>query len=205
MHPGCFFPDALLFKHLNQDHSQIIRRCLKRDRKAQYEFYKENFAYLLSICLRYTNNREDAMAMLNLSFARIMLNLKKYDQSKPLNAWMRKITVNCIIDEFRKTKSYREHVLEVDYDTSNHSAQEDLEIGSNLIDLVQKKLEELNPLTKRVFNLYAIDGYKHREIAEMLKISEGTSAWHYGEAKKYLREYLRPEFNNNNKNGKASA
>lgn len=194
-----------LLQHLNQDLSQIIQRCLKRDRKAQYEFYKDNFAYLFSICLRYTNNREDAMAMLNLSFARIMLNLNKYDQTKPLNAWMRKLTVNCIIDEFRKTKSYRDHVVEVDFDTSKYGAQEQLEIGSNLIDLVQKKLEELNPLTKRVFNLYAIDGYKHREIAEMLKISEGTSAWHYGEAKKCLRAYLRPEYNETRDNGKASA
>jgi RNA polymerase sigma factor (sigma-70 family) len=194
-----------LLKHLNQDLSKIIRKCLKRDRKAQYEFYKEHFAYLLSICLRYTNNREDAMSMLNLSFARIMLNLKKYDQAKPLNAWMRRITVNCIIDEFRKTHSYREHVIEVDFDTSNHSAQEEVEIGNNLIELIQKKLEDLNPITKRIFNLYAIDGYKHREIAEMLQISEGTSAWHYSEAKKCLREYLSPEYSNRDKNGKASA
>lgn len=145
------------------------------------------------------------MAMLNLSFARIMLNLKEYDQTKALNTWMRRITVNCIIDEFRKTKSYREHVIEVDFDTSNHSPADELEVGSNLIELVQKKLEELNPLTKRIFNLYAVDGYKHREIAEMLQISEGTSAWHYSEAKKCLREYLSPEYSNKHQNGKASA
>lgn len=165
------------------------------------------FSYLFSICLRYTNDRDEAMSVVNLSFARIMMNLKKYDSSQPLKTWIRRVTLNCIIDEFRKSKSYKEHLqLGNEVKMENASLATDHQtIGSNLAEVVQTKLKKLSPITRSVFNLYAVDGYKHREIAEMLQISEGTSAWHYSEAKKAIREFLEPEFKHLVKNGRASA
>ena len=195
------------FNLVNYKEDKILRGCLKRDRKAQYVFYKHHFAYLFSICLRYASSREEAMEMLNLSFARIMLNLDKYNKEQALKTWIRSITVNCIIDEFRKQKRYKENIaigtdIVEEYRMEN---SEHLRIGSNLLEVIQDKLTELHPMTRSVFNLYAIDGYKHREIAELLKISEGTSAWHYSVARKALKEFLQPELEHLTKNGKASA
>ena len=108
---------------------------------------------------------------------------------------MKTIFVNVIIDEFRKTKSYKKHISLVDEDYLPQMGQlTEVEfIGDNLEDLIQDKLGDISPVTRSVFNLYAIDGYKHKEIAEMLNISEGTSHWHYSTAKKELREYLGKE------------
>ena len=145
--------------------------------------------------------------MVNLAFAKIMLNLKKYDRSRPLKAWARQITVNCILDELRKSKSYKEAIALGNESPQliNASDNNYTSIGSNLSEVIQRKLGELHPVTRSVFNLYAIDGYKHREIGEMLGISEGTSAWHYSEARKKVKEYLEPEFPNMSKNGRATA
>ncbi|MGF1565447.1 MAG: RNA polymerase sigma factor [Flavobacteriales bacterium] len=172
--------------------SDIIKRCKKRDRKAQYVFYKHHFAYLMSICLRYTRNRDEALDVLNLSFAKIMLNLNDFDGERSLNAWMRSITVNTIVDAFRKRSLYTDHI-ELKEAVYEFAPSADTAIGSNLIEVVQIHLHTLNPTTRSVFNLYAIDGYKHREIAKMLGITEGTSAWHYSEARKALQRFLTPE------------
>ena len=121
-----------------------------------------------------------------------MMNLEKYDRKQKLTTWMKTIFVNVIIDEFRKTKSYKEHINLVDKDHLLQIGQlSKVEfVGDNLEELIQNKLGHISPVTRSVFNLYAIDGYKHKEIAEMLSISEGTSHWHYSTAKKELREYL---------------
>ena len=123
------------------------------------------------------------------------MNLGKYDRKQKLTTWMKTIFVNVIIDEFRKTKSYKKHISLVDEDYLPQMGQlTEVEfIGDNLEDLIQVKLGGISPVTRSVFNLYAIDGYKHKEIAEMLNISEGTSHWHYSTAKKELREYLGKE------------
>lgn len=130
--------------------------------------------------------------MVNLGFAKIMLNLHKYDSKQPLKTWMKTILVNVIIDEFRKTKRYKENIEVVESENLvylNTSAES--QFGDNLIELVQEKLKTISPMSRDVFNLYAIDGYKHKEIAEMLNISEGTSHWHYSIAKKELRQYIK--------------
>lgn len=174
---------------------EILKKCIKRNRKAQYTFYKCYFPYLYAIGFRYTYSKEQTMEVVNLGFAKIMLNLKKYDQKQEIKTWMKTILVNVIIDEFRKSKSYNENIQIFDSENliTLHQSSYTETIGDNLSELVQKKLGQISPITRKVFNLYAIDGYKHKEIAEMLKISEGTSFWHYSTAKKELREYLGSE------------
>lgn len=146
------------------------------------------------------------MSILNLSFARIMLNLNKYDRDQPLKYWVRRITVNCIIDEFRKNKLYSEYIDQsIDIHANHASVSADFEqFGSNLSDIVQNQLSKLSPITRSVFNLHAVDGYKHREIAEMLQITEGTSAWHLSLARKTIQDFLSSE-NKHIENGRATA
>ena len=134
---------------------------------------------------------------MNLGFAKVMINLKKYDPKQPLDKWMKTIVINTVIDEFRKTKRYDENTFQVEQNDLiymvkyDDSAQE----FEGLSEVVQEKLDDLNPITKDVFNLYTIDGFKHKEIAKMLDIPEGTCHYHYSMAKKTLREYLNSNYN----------
>lgn len=180
---------------MNQE--ELIRKCLRRNRKAQYVFYKTYFQMLYAIAFRYTRDPEDAMDMVNLGFAKVMLNLKKYDTSQSLEKWMKTIVINTIIDEFRKHKKYKENTALVDEQTITYLAgqTEGTWFKGEALEAIQLKLKELPLLTAQVFNLYAVDGYKHKEIAEMLGIPEGTSHWHYSAAKKSLREHLKATLN----------
>ncbi len=124
-----------------------------------------------------------------------MLNLKKYDKKRSLEAWMKSIMINVVIDDFRKNKNYVENNVSTEPTELVYLVKYDnKEKFEGLTESVQKKLDTMNPLTKIVFNLYAIDGFKHKEIAKMLKIPEGTCHYHFSVAKKNLKEYVNKEF-----------
>lgn len=136
------------------------------------------------------------MDLMNLGFAKVMLNLKKYDPKQPIEKWMKTIIINVVIDEFRKSKTYKEHIRIYDNNVlanMNESAVEQ-EYQGEITEAVQEKLNQLPAVTRSVFNLYAIDGYKHKEIAVMLDIPEGTCHWHYSKAKQALQQHLQRQF-----------
>src|SRR5580698_1002505 len=95
--------------------AQVIRDCIKKDRRAEYLLYKQSFPLLIKVCYRYTNNIDDAMDFLNRGFLKILNNLEKYDFGLPFEAWIRRIMVNAIIDEFRKNKLYKENVIMIEH------------------------------------------------------------------------------------------
>jgi len=166
----------------------LIRRCIKKDRKAQSELYKACYGFLMPVCMRYASCEDDAMSYLNLGFYKILNNLKKYKSHTPFVAWAKRVVINTTIDEMRRNKRYKtheevkgEHVPEVNGRVSIYNEEA---ISSEDVYLL---IQQLPPMTASVFNLYALDGYKHKEIAKMLKIKEGTSKWHYAEAKKRLK------------------
>lgn len=170
---------------------QLIALCIKRDRKAEYELYKNTYSYLMSICLRYTKDKDMASETLNVGFLKILNNLEKYNLAIPFKVWIRKIMVNTLIDEYRKNKREKERVTYVEeyYDSGDHSeANEALSKFDcqQIYDLIAK----LPEATKQVFNLFVIDGYSHKEIGDMLGISEGTSKWHLNAARQKLKEQL---------------
>lgn len=125
-----------------------------------------------------------------------MLSLKKYDNKKPLEAWMKTIMINTVIDEFRKNKKYVESNVSMPQEDLIYLVKNDINGAKfdGLSEVVQHKLNEINPITKDVFNLYVVDGYKHKEISKMLGIPEGTCHYHYSVAKKFLREQINKEF-----------
>lgn len=171
---------------------QLIKDCIDGNRRAEYELYKESFSYLMSICVRYTRNRERAEEVLNLGFLKVLTNLKSYNAEFPFKAWIRKIMINTLINEYKKEKIHHENILYVEeyYETDKYS-----EINAALekinAEQIYMFIAKLPPASSQVFNLYYIDGYKHREIAEMLGISEGTSKWHLNSAREQLKEMLR--------------
>lgn len=170
---------------------QLIALCIKQDRKAEYELYKLTYSYLMGICMRYSRDKDSASESLNMGFLKILKNLSTYKPEIPFKSWIRRVMVNTLIDEYRKNKREREKVTYVEeyYDSSDFS---DVNEALSRINYNQL-LDQINLLpeaTKKVFNLFAIDGYSHKEIGEMLMISEGTSKWHLNSARQKLKEYI---------------
>jgi RNA polymerase sigma factor (sigma-70 family) len=170
---------------------QLIALCIKHDRKAEYELYRLSYSYLLSICMRYSRDKDTAVEALNMGFLKVLTNLSTYKPEIPFKAWIRRIMVNTLIDEYRKNKREREKVTYVEeyYDNSDFS-----EVNEALSKIGCKQIfEQVNKLpeaTRKVFNLFVVDGYSHKEIGEMLDVSEGTSKWHLNAARQKLKEYI---------------
>ncbi|MFM7233475.1 MAG: RNA polymerase sigma factor [Flavobacteriales bacterium] len=170
----------------------LIERCLQEDRRAQGELYKLLYKQLIGTCWRYASDKEQAVEYLNLGFVRILLNLKQYKPEVPFELWARRVTINTIINEFKKNKVWkdRNRVGLPDF-MMQHTEESDLSgAQQEMLDAIRSKALQLPPMTLKVFNLFAIDGYSHSEISEMLGISEGTSAWHFSDAKRRIRESL---------------
>jgi RNA polymerase sigma-70 factor (ECF subfamily) len=168
----------------------LIKGCLKNDRKSQRNLYRHFYGYGLSICLRYSDDRDEAVELLNEAFMKTFINLKKFDLSKPFTPWFRKILINTCINNFRKKKIEFTSQLE---EKDNNYSSEDILSGisyQEILDMIRK----LSPAYRAVFNLYVIEGYKHQEIAEMLNISTGTSKSNLAKAKKNMRIILREFF-----------
>ena len=169
---------------------ELIAGCIKQDRRSQNELYKRYFPLMSSIALRYTQNESEALQRMNGGFYRVLKNLEKYDNQYALATWIRNILVNHLIDEFRKEKKYIANIHLTDYEDLNPALvynQADLQFDAQEL---RNMLERLPDVTQRVFNMYALDGFKHREIADYLGISEGTSKWHVSDARKKLKAML---------------
>lgn len=163
----------------------IIEECRKNKRKAQIDLYHHYAPKLLGICRRYVADRSEAEDILQESFLKILNNIKEYNGKGHFENWMKRIVVNTAITHFHKEKKhyYHEEISDI---TEN---EEQLDISpENIIEL-----EELHALLAKmpdgyriIFNLYAIEGYKHKEIAEQLNIDESTSKTQYLRAKNWI-------------------
>jgi RNA polymerase sigma-70 factor (ECF subfamily) len=168
---------------------QLIKLCARRDRKAQQELYDKYSGLLLGVCLRYAADRAEAEDILQDSFLKIFFNIKDYTGSGSFTGWLRKVTVNTAITHYHKNLKYRYHVdIEefVSMETGTTSFEEDFFNSEELI----RVLNELPTGFRMVFNLYAVEGYKHKEIGEMLGIDTNTSKSQYSRAKAALRSKL---------------
>lgn len=161
--------------------SELLEQCRRDDRKAHHDLYVMCFPIMYSICSRYYINKEDRMSALNMIFLKLIVNMGAYlkrNQHIPYEQWMRRVSINYIIDEFRKQKRYQDLI------SLREEMPEDLHPFQNEVDLkydkeeVQHAIEQLPPMCKTVFNLHTVDGFKHDEIADMLGISTGTSKAH---------------------------
>ena len=166
----------------------IISGCRKGDRKAQEKLYKNYYRAMMSICLRYTRNDEDAVEALNNGFLKVFKNIQRYDPSQArLYTWIRTIVMNSCLD-FIKQKQKLEKVNELNENVEVHLPPDVIEKIKTTELLGQ--IRNLAPATAAVFNLYVIEGYNHKEIAQLLNISEGTSKWHLSEARKNLQKLI---------------
>lgn len=176
---------------------ELLESCRKEERRAQFELYRLCYSVLLSVCLRYEKNKEDAEFLLNKAFYKILKNLDKYADNVPFEAWIRRITINTVIDEYRKNKKDIVDYVEEPTNIAPNKAVDYNEADQRYdAEELQILINQLPPISKKVFNLYVIDGYNHREIAEKLSMSEGTSKWHLSSARKKLKALVLKLMNN---------
>ena len=168
--------------------TDLVEGCRKEDRNAQRKLYEHFHGKMLSICLRYAASREEAVEVLNSSFFKVFKNIHRFDGKKGnVEAWIRTIVTNTAIDRYRK-ESKRPNTIDLDYaykESHGSIAVEDL-TAQEILKLVQ----DLPPAYRTVFNLFAIEGYSHKEIGERLGISEGTSKSNLAKARKKLQKAL---------------
>jgi RNA polymerase sigma factor (sigma-70 family) len=167
----------------------LIEGCLQNNLKAQEQLYKNYYRSMMSLCMRYTKNEQNALEVLNIGFFKAFKNLKSYDNTKAtFYTWLRTIIINSCID-FNKVIYFEVNTIEQAADVEELPV-----IFSKLgVNEIVEKIRMLPNATQTVFNLYAIEGYNHNEISKLLGISVGTSKWHYSEAKKKLQQLLNAE------------
>jgi len=177
---------------------QLLQDCIKGDRRAQFQLYKSCFNILMGVCMRYKKDEAEAASVLNVGFLKILNNLEKHRPEVPFEAWIRRIMINTVIDEFRKNRKVRELIEHTDFTESNaYNKAIDYNTADQKFDAERLELfiKKLPPVSQKVFNLYAIDGYSHKEIGKMLGISDGTSKWHLSSARKKLQEMIHQAIN----------
>ncbi len=162
----------------------LIEGCKAQNEIAQKLLYKQFFAYAKSISLRYAANSEEASDILNESFLKIFRKIELYEAGQSFKMWLRTIVINTSIDHFRRNKKYS-HVLDID-------VANEIPFTDNIIDTLSAEeildmVQQLAPAYRTVFMLYVVDGFNHREIGELLTISEGTSKSHLAKAREKLQ------------------
>ncbi len=172
--------------------TKILRGCIRQRLKSQEALYKTYYAYGMSICLRYAANRDEAVDIMNDAFIKVFQNIKKYDKTQAFTTWFRAIIINTAVDFYREHSLYKQHI--------SYSETDDIVIKSEFVDNldfedIMKILRELSEQQRLVFNLYEIEGYSHKEIADKLKITESSSRSYLSHARKEIRhKYM--EYNN---------
>ena len=168
------------------DEKQLIKACINNDSKAQRLLYEKYDARFFAVCKRYFTDIQQAEDALVKGFLKIFQNLENYSFEGSFEGWMRRIMINECLMELRKNKVF--HLNVDDYSSSISSNQE----ASQQIeeDDVMKLLDYLPEGCRLVFTLYVIEGYKHKEIAESLGITEGTSKSQLNLAKTKLKDML---------------
>jgi RNA polymerase sigma-70 factor (ECF subfamily) len=159
--------------HLTDENfQQLIDGCMKNDRDAQYKLYRMFAGKMFAVCLRYVKDKATAEDLLQEGFVKVFSNIAQFRRTGSFEGWVRKIMVNTAIEYYRKNvKLYlltnmEEEIMGMNVETIG----DDLEVAD-----IIKLIEQLSPGYRTVFNLHAIEGYTHKEIAKMLQISEGTS------------------------------
>lgn len=167
---------------------QLIEGCRNGERLAQKELYDVYSRKMMGVCLRYVSDRETARDLLQDGFVKIFTSIDSYSGLGSFEGWMRRIFVNCALEHLRKSDVLREATdldNTVELVQPHSSAISDLS-AAELMNLVY----ELPTGFRTVFNLFAIEGYSHKEIGEMLNITESTSRSQFTRARQLLQRRI---------------
>jgi RNA polymerase sigma-70 factor (ECF subfamily) len=167
---------------------------MDNNRQAQHELYMRFVHMMKGICLRYAANEAEAEDILQEAFIQAFKRLDSYNGKGALGGWLRRITINKALEQYRKNKSVSRML-----DGAGKEMRKETVVGDDSVyqqleleDLLAK-IQEMPVGYRTIFNLYAVEGYTHREIAELLKISEGTSKSQFSRARNFLIKLILDE------------
>lgn len=167
------------------DLEELIHNCKKGKRQAQAELYRRYSGVLFGMCLKYSRNKTEAEDNLHDSFMTIFSKIDQYGFQGSFEGWIKRITVNTVLQKYRKENHLNVVSEEIEDDAEVETDQADISL-STLLGYIQ----ELPHKYRLTFNLYVLDGYSHKEISEMLGTSTGTSKSNLARAKTILREKI---------------
>jgi RNA polymerase sigma-70 factor (ECF subfamily) len=176
----------------------IIDGCLQNNRRSQEELFKLFYGKMLAVCMRYTKDKDNAQEIVQEGFIKIFDKLGAFDYKGSFEGWIRRIIANTAIDSIRKSK--KDPFLS-DKDEDFKLGAEDLMVEREDLETIDLKAEvameaihKLSPAYRAVFNLYVLEDYSHKEIGEILGISEGTSKSNLAKARMNLQKILSEKF-----------
>ncbi len=168
----------------------IIKACINGERKAQKALYDKYAAKMLGVCLRYAKSFEEAEDVLQEAFLKVFSCIGQYRFEGSFEGWIRRVIVNTALNSYRSNLKHNYNSsLEEQHQLSSDNISNDA-VGALTTEDLLKTIQSLPAGYRTVFNLYEIEGYKHKEIAEMLNISENTSKTQLLKAKAYIRGLL---------------
>lgn len=171
---------------------QLVKKCLEKDSLAQKQLFDSFSRKMMGVCLRYTKDVEEAQDVLQIGFVKVFEKLHLFNNEGSLEGWIRKVLVNTALDQIRKNKKFDDNVdlSKVDYNMASENENVLDQLSAN--DLL-KIIQAMPTGFRTVFNLYAIEGYSHQEIADQLNISINTSKSQYSRARVYLQKIILEE------------
>jgi len=172
------------------EHGKLIDACIKGDRSAQKNLYDLFSKRMYVVCLRYTKSQQEAEDVMQDAFIKVFKNLKSYRGDSRFDYWIKRIVINTALNSQRK-KLYMYPMVDINEVNSNVDHNKALSDFS--FEELLKMIRELPVGCQTVFNLFAIEGYSHKEIADMLEVSEGTSKSQFARARKLLQEKIAEE------------
>ena len=176
---------------MNQD--EIIKGCIKQNRKAQEALYHQYKSVLFVLSLKYCNSEAEAEDNLHNAFIEIFTHIKKFENKGSFEGWMKRIVINKAIGCYRK--SFQLVPIKDDYAQDTSVDSDTMDIPA---DYILQLIQELPHQYRLVFSLYELDDYSHKEISEMLSISESTSKSNLHRAKQLLKEKIKKEHSTHN-------
>lgn len=173
---------------LSMDDNALVRNCIKGDPKAQRMLFEKFAPKMLGVCMRYTKDIDEAQDVLQDGFVKVFTKLDRYQGGGSLEGWVRRVMVNTALDQIRKNLKFQDNIAmdQVDFKLEHQGFIIEGLMEEDLLKLINEM-----PLGyKTVFNMFAIEGYSHKEISDQMGISENTSKSQYSRARAYLKTKL---------------
>ncbi|MGZ4096734.1 MAG: RNA polymerase sigma factor [Bacteroidia bacterium] len=178
-----------ILSNVLQEEAELLRGCVANERAAQSKLYKKYERKMMSVCLRYSKNREEAEDTLTEGFMRVFEKLNTFKSAGSLEGWIRRVIVNVAIEKYRRNRDHGVSLISVDSENTHIQISGSTDIVGNLnVKELMNLIQKLPPVYQMVFNLYVFEGLSHKEIAEQLNISEGTSKSNLYDAREWLKK-----------------
>ncbi len=180
-----------MFGNKEKSEAELINDCIRNDRRSQEILFKRYFPAMMRMCLRYTNDKDVALEIINTGFLRVFQKLHTFSFKGSFEGWIRRLVFHSLADHFKK-QSKQIRFLEV---SEKDGRSSDSVLNKLYYEDIISLVDNLTGSTKEVFWLYAVEGFTHVEVGKKLGISPGTSKWYLSEARKKLKSLLETQFN----------